>query len=146
VVSTERDGPCSLAPSANAVWDEADGGLPGRTGHERSYQPGANELRPANRVSLVTPVTSSRVSFVGNMNLQSGRRAGPAEAQFSAAIGRPLAIAVLRNCALVDVIAQPSELIATPRTGLSLGRSFTTGGGRSTTVCWVSALRASRSR
>ena len=31
---------------------------------------------------------------------------------FSAAIGRPLAITVMRNGALVDVIAQPSELVA----------------------------------
>jgi S1-C subfamily serine protease len=31
---------------------------------------------------------------------------------FSAAIGRPLAITVMRNGALVDVIAEPSELIA----------------------------------
>jgi S1-C subfamily serine protease len=31
---------------------------------------------------------------------------------FSDAIGRPLAITVLRNDALVDVIAEPAELIA----------------------------------
>jgi len=31
---------------------------------------------------------------------------------FGEAIGRPLAITVLRNGALVDVIAEPSELIA----------------------------------
>jgi len=31
---------------------------------------------------------------------------------FSEAIGRPLAITVMRNGALVDVIAQPSELVA----------------------------------
>jgi S1-C subfamily serine protease len=31
---------------------------------------------------------------------------------FSDAIGRPLAITVLRNGALVDVIAEPSELVA----------------------------------
>jgi S1-C subfamily serine protease len=31
---------------------------------------------------------------------------------FSEAIGRPLAITVLRNGALVDVIAEPSELVA----------------------------------
>ena len=31
---------------------------------------------------------------------------------FSDAIGRPLAITVMRNGALVDVIAQPSELVA----------------------------------
>ena len=30
---------------------------------------------------------------------------------FSEAIGRPLAITVMRNGALVDVIAQPSELV-----------------------------------
>jgi S1-C subfamily serine protease len=34
------------------------------------------------------------------------------KAMFSAAIGRPLAITVMRNGALVDVIAQPSELVA----------------------------------
>jgi S1-C subfamily serine protease len=31
---------------------------------------------------------------------------------FSDAIGRPLAITVMRNGALVDVIAEPSELVA----------------------------------
>jgi S1-C subfamily serine protease len=31
---------------------------------------------------------------------------------FAEAIGRPLAITVMRNGALVDVIAQPSELVA----------------------------------
>ena len=31
---------------------------------------------------------------------------------FSEAIGRPLAITVMRNGALVDVIAEPSELVA----------------------------------
>jgi hypothetical protein len=31
---------------------------------------------------------------------------------FSDAIGRPLPITVMRNGALVDVIAQPSELVA----------------------------------
>jgi S1-C subfamily serine protease len=30
---------------------------------------------------------------------------------FSEAIGKPLAITVMRNGALVDVIAQPSELV-----------------------------------
>ena len=31
---------------------------------------------------------------------------------FAEAIGRPLAITVMRNGAMVDVIAQPSELVA----------------------------------
>jgi len=31
---------------------------------------------------------------------------------FSEAIGKPLAITVMRNGALVDVIAQPAELVA----------------------------------
>jgi len=31
---------------------------------------------------------------------------------FAEAIGRPMAITVLRNGALVDVIAEPSELVA----------------------------------
>jgi hypothetical protein len=31
---------------------------------------------------------------------------------FEEAIGRPLAITVMRNGALVDVIAEPSELVA----------------------------------
>ena len=38
---------------------------------------------------------------------------------FSAAIGPPLAIPVMRNGALVDVLAQPPELVAATRTGLS---------------------------
>jgi hypothetical protein len=31
---------------------------------------------------------------------------------FAEAIGRPLAITVMRNGAMVDVIAQPSELVS----------------------------------
>jgi len=31
---------------------------------------------------------------------------------FSEAIGRPLAVTVMRNGALVDVIAEPAELVA----------------------------------
>ena len=49
---------------------------------------------------------------------------------FSAAIGSPLAIPVMRNGALVDLIAQPPELVAALSSGRGCRRGLVYGPGR----------------
>jgi hypothetical protein len=53
---------------------------------------------------------------------------GPAAAHVLDAIGRPLAIIVMRNCALVDVIAERSELVTARRPPAALARCAAGGG------------------
>ena len=97
-------------------------GLPG-PGHDA--RPGARELARAARPDtglLVAEVVSSgpadRAGLrPGDLLLTAAGQAVKSaqdlqRLMFSEAIGRPLAITVMRNGALVDVIAEPSELVA----------------------------------